>query len=117
MSREITRTIEFTIDSVSDVEPSVVDYRSIEFGMEIVFDKFIKGDKGDPPVRGVDYWTDSDVQEFKDYCVETITQQWFGTESQYESLYRRGEIHDDWIYFIYEDDDTVQRVVINGNTM
>ena len=31
-----------------------------------------KGDKGDSPVRGVDYWTDTDKEEIKSY-VNTAT--------------------------------------------
>lgn len=31
-----------------------------------------KGDKGDSPVRGTDYWTDTDKVEIKNYINETI---------------------------------------------
>lgn len=31
-----------------------------------------KGDKGDSPVRGTDYWTDADKIEIKNYINETI---------------------------------------------
>ena len=34
-------------DPVKDFDVSVVDYKNLDFDMEFVFDKFIKGDKGD----------------------------------------------------------------------
>lgn len=117
MSKEVRRTIELSIDPVKDFDVSVVDYKNLDFDMEFVFDKFIKGDKGDKPIRGVDYWTSSDVQEFKDYCVDVITQQWFGTEAQYDYMVAHGMIQDDWIYFIYEDQGQQQPSYIDGDTL
>lgn len=32
-----------------------------------------KGDKGDTPIKGTDYWTDSDKNEIKEYCNTLIT--------------------------------------------
>lgn len=29
--------------------------------------KILKGDKGDTPVKGVDYWTESDIEFIKTY--------------------------------------------------
>lgn len=35
----------------------------------------LKGDKGDPPTRGVDYWTNEDINEIKAYCDDYIESQ------------------------------------------
>lgn len=32
-----------------------------------------KGEKGDKPVRGIDYWTDEDIAEIKSYVDAAIT--------------------------------------------
>lgn len=117
MSQVIERTIQFNIVPIDDVEVREETYNGSKQSIQVLIDKYIKGDKGDVPVRGKDYWTPDDVQEFKDYCVNVITQQWFGTEAQYDYMVAHGMIQDDWIYFIYEDQGQQQPSYIDGDTL
>lgn len=116
MSQVIERTVQFDIVPI-DIEVQQKSYDESKQSIQVLIDKYIKGDKGDTPVRGKDYWTPKDVQEFKDYCVNVITQQWFGTEAQYDYMVAHGMIQDDWIYFIYEDQGQQQPSYIDGNTL
>ena len=117
MSKVITRTIDVTIIQSENIYVTSCEYKDVSTEVQVLMDRFVKGDKGDPPTRGVDYWTDQDIQEFKDYCVNVITQQWFGTEAQYEYLVAHGMVQDDWIYFIYEDQGEQQPSYIDGDTL
>lgn len=36
---------------------------------------------------------------------ELLHKKWVGSESEYESLVQNNQIHDDWLYYIYEDDE------------
>lgn len=119
MSQVIERTVQFDIVPI-DIDVQQKSYDESKQSIQVLIDKYIKGDKGDkgdPPVRGKDYWTPEDIQEFKDYCVNVITQQWFGTEAQYDYMVAHGMIQDDWIYFIYEDQGQQQPSYIDGNTL
>lgn len=116
MSQVIERTVQFDIVPI-DIDVQQKSYDESKQSIQVLIDKYIKGDKGDPPVRGKDYWTPEDIQEFKDYCVNVITQQWFGTEAQYDYMVAHGMIQDDWIYFIYEDQGQQQPSYIEGNTL
>lgn len=116
MSQVIERTVQFDIVPI-DIDVQQKSYNESKQSIQVLIDKYIKGDKGDPPVRGKDYWTPEDIQEFKDYCVNVITQQWFGTEAQYDYMVAHGMIQDDWIYFIYEDQGQQQPSYIDGNTL
>lgn len=120
MSKAVTRTIDVNIIQNENIYANNSNYKDSNTEVQVLMDRFIKGDKGDkgdPPTRGVDYWTDKDIQEFKDYCVNVITQQWFGTEAQYDYMVAHGMIQDDWIYFIYEDQGQQQPSYIDGNTL
>ena len=87
------------------------------------FVKGDKGDKGDVPVRGVDYWTEQDIEEFKQHCLNSLEKKWTGPESEYLAMVAAGEIHDDWTYYIYDDEEpsgdtpTDGHVVVEGDTM
>lgn len=116
MSQVIERTVQFDIVPI-DIDVQQKSYDESKQSIQVLIDKYIKGDKGDPPVRGKDYWTPEDIQEFKDYCVNVITQQWFGTEAQYDYMVAHGMIQDDWIYFIYEDQGQQQPSYIDGNIL
>lgn len=116
MSQVIERTVQFDIVPI-DIDVQQKSYDESKQSIQVLIDKYIKGDKGDPPVRGKDYWTPEDIQEFKDYCVNVITQQWFGTEAQYDYMVAHGMIQDDWIYFIYEGQGQQQPSYIDGNTL
>jgi len=40
--------------------------------IQMINGNILKGDEGYTPVRGTDYWTDSDIASIQDYCEEMI---------------------------------------------
>ena len=56
---------------------------------------------------------------------ELIHKKWVGSESEYAALVASNQIHDDWLYYIYEDDEpgggdtpqTEQTIAIEGSLM
>lgn len=56
---------------------------------------------------------------------ELLRKRWIGSESEYAALVASNQIHDDWLYYIYEDDgeggggtpQTEQTIAIEGDLM
>ena len=89
MSKTITRTIDVEIKALgvrNDISKTDVRDRDIGVQLEnvnvsidlidgdsntqqfsVILDKLIKGDKGDTPIRGVDYWNQEDITYIENY--------------------------------------------------
>lgn len=61
-----------------DVAVDVIDFESSKYSIQVQFGHIYKGDKGDKgdpgktPVRGDDYWTESDVNQINNYITDYI---------------------------------------------